>query len=542
MAGIVLPLPNDPELARLEREQRRRSQLAVIVPQQIDALVGGVQPIGKGASTVNLHSNLADASPDDVDWHDGRYLNLSGLFGDQDKIQFNLARVGTLAEGEVGWDSVNGTLAIGMPGGVVELQLGQEQHIKAKNVSGGTITDGMGVYISDSTGAFPEIGKADATDHRVAMSTLAVATEDIADNQFGFITTFGVVRNVDTSWATADGTPAFLSTTPGVLSSSLPTQPDSQVFVAVVIKKHATEGILFVKVIGQPNLDELSDVLISGVADGELIVWDNASSTWQNKTRQVSVTQSLDAYINVATKRQDVNLHGGLVKIGDAQALSVFPPLNLTTGLGKLVFVVNAGIDLVGDITITGISVDRDTGSQTIADTEVISINGATTDNSGTDTGGNVTHDWANAYISTKWWINGVVLSTADVNISDLDVWHCSFEQFNDQSNITVQTLDIYAFELNTAAELYAHLYYVNPGAGSTLALSSIANIEYQASSGAANRYVRLRRSDGAGSLPQAIDGAREGIFLDVFFERFANADWEDITLRIWYDCLKDLQ
>lgn len=231
--------------------------------------------------------------------HDGRYLNLSGEFGEQVFIDFDLTPGVVGQEGRLYWNEADGTLNLGMPGGDVNLQVGQEQLVRVKNTSGVTIGNGKAVYISGATGAFPTIGLADATNHIIANATIAVATEEIADNQFGYVTTFGLVRDVDTSWATADGTPGFLSTTPGVLTNTLPTQPDSQVFVAVVIKKHATEGVLFIKVIPQPNLDELSNVFISSIADGDILQWVDANSRYEN----VSISSLLDPWF--ATKTTD---------------------------------------------------------------------------------------------------------------------------------------------------------------------------------------------------------------------------------------------
>ena len=53
-----------------------------------------------------------------------------------DYIDFNTSASFTTQEGRLGWDSDDGTLQVGMPGGNVNLQIGQEMLIKGKNVSG----------------------------------------------------------------------------------------------------------------------------------------------------------------------------------------------------------------------------------------------------------------------------------------------------------------------------------------------------------------------------------------------------------------------
>ena len=138
-------------------------------------------------------------------------------------------------------------------------------------------------------------------------------------------------------------------------------------------------------------------------------------------------------------------------------------------------------------------------------------------------------YGWSNAYITTKWFTGAITLSTLNLTITDMDTWHCSFEQFNDTDGVTVETLDINAFALDNAAELYAHLYSVIPGAGNTVVVASFSDIEQAPC--IANMYYRLRR----GGLAQAIDGSTEGIFLNVFLERFIAADWEDLTIKIWH-------
>jgi len=243
----------------------------------VTAVSGDQQPSGGGSVAAvweRTGTDVTPVNPDDT-------VNV-------DHIKFDLTPTVAHGEGITHWDDEAGTLEIGMPGGNVHVPVGQANLIRVKNTHGSDITKGEAVYFKGSTGTFPEVGKANATNHIVASSTIAVATEDITNNQFGYVTSFGLIRKMDTSWASADSTPAFLDTTDGVLTNTLPTQPDSQVFVAVVIRKHATEGVLFVKIIPQPNLDELSNVLISGIADGEGLFWDAASGTWQNAAGAVS--------------------------------------------------------------------------------------------------------------------------------------------------------------------------------------------------------------------------------------------------------------
>jgi hypothetical protein len=77
-----------------------------------------------------------------------------------ESIQFDITRTGALAEGEVGWDSEDETLAVGMAGNVT-LQLGQETHVRVKNEWGSQINNGTVVRISGGVGSNPLVVPAD---------------------------------------------------------------------------------------------------------------------------------------------------------------------------------------------------------------------------------------------------------------------------------------------------------------------------------------------------------------------------------------------
>ena len=97
-------------------------------------------------------------------------------------IDFDLTpAVPANAEGRMHWDEDAGTVAIGMPGGNVRLQVGQEGLIPVRNVSGAEIANGKLVYTSGSVGNKLTIELADNTDSDT-MFLLGMTTETIANN------------------------------------------------------------------------------------------------------------------------------------------------------------------------------------------------------------------------------------------------------------------------------------------------------------------------------------------------------------------------
>ncbi len=237
----------------------------------------------------------------------------------------------------------------------------------------------------------------------------------------------------------------------------------------------------------------------------------------------------------VPARAAESNWNGGLLELDNAAALNSGAPFVMSTkGSGKFIIVVNAGGDMVGVITATGTSVDRDTGAQTASDTSVMTLTGVTTDSSTTDANGNVVHVFTKAYITDKWFTGVVTLTTADVAITDMDIFHVSFEQFNDQSNIVINTFDANIFTTNVNAEFDAYLFCLevtgdecNVTLCSELHVGAVGGAKAQTAQ--ANKYFRLRQ----GAIAKSLDGSTDGFWVDV---AYANSPVyvEDVTLKIW--------
>lgn len=208
------------------------------------------------------HADLDDMPSSTNPDHDDRYLNLNGANGEQNFIDFDLANGVSAAEGRLVWNDDEGTLNLGLKGGTVNLQIGQEMVVRAKNTSGSTIANGTPVRISGASGSNPEIGLSDA-DNPAAAGSFGLTTEEILNNQFGYVTTFGLVRDIDTSgtpvsetWSNADR--IFVSDTAGELTNVYPTGDSRIILVGIVLRAHVTEGIILVYPINVSFVEELS--------------------------------------------------------------------------------------------------------------------------------------------------------------------------------------------------------------------------------------------------------------------------------------------
>lgn len=189
-------------------------------------------------------------------------------------IVFDLENPAQHTPGTLHWNVDAGGLEVDMANSTVRLQVGQELLTRAFNNSGSTISNGTVVIISGSQLNLTVINPAEAGPNIEYSGVLGVATEDIADQELGFIASYGLLRDLDTSMFDV-GDELYLSASiPGSLTNVRPTAPNKEIFIGVVVRSHATLGTIFVSPQINKKLDNLSDVQISNIQDGDIIQWD----------------------------------------------------------------------------------------------------------------------------------------------------------------------------------------------------------------------------------------------------------------------------
>lgn len=127
--------------------------------------------------------------------------------------------------GHAHWNDQDGVLEIMSEISDVVLQVGQEQWVNVRNNSGSTISNGRPVRLTGASGNRPTVGLDDGLGHLIG-----IATHDIPNNSNGFITSFGVVRDLDTS-AFSDGQTVYASAT-GTLTTDLTSSRVGHVLLA----------------------------------------------------------------------------------------------------------------------------------------------------------------------------------------------------------------------------------------------------------------------------------------------------------------------
>lgn len=207
-------------------------------------------------------------------------LNSSTSPSEIQSISFDTTAGVAVDEGELAWNDVAKTLDLGVGGGSV-VQIGQEVFIRVVNQSGSTLVDGEMVYITGSQGSRPTVDRVIATSITADM-TIGMVTQEIPNNNQGFITNLGIVRNLDTSSFT-EGDDLWVSDTVlGGVTNVKPSPPNQAVHVGFVVREHGTLGSVFVRILKEEQLTELHDVSIVDLTDGDMISYDAGSDSWVN--------------------------------------------------------------------------------------------------------------------------------------------------------------------------------------------------------------------------------------------------------------------
>ena len=143
------------------------------------------------------------------------------------------------------WNATEKTADLIMPDGVT-LQIGQETQLIATNNTGTDIANGKLVYVSGASGNRVTIALADA-DATGQGGVIGMTTQAILNNQSGKVTLLGLVRDINTL-AFPDGSPVYLSTTPGEMTLTPPAFPASIYIVGYISRSHAVNGSVLIYV------------------------------------------------------------------------------------------------------------------------------------------------------------------------------------------------------------------------------------------------------------------------------------------------------
>jgi len=167
---------------------------------------------------------------------------------DTNYLDFEVDAPSTPKMGRMGWNQTDQTLNLGMEYDVVQ-QIGLETYARVANFTGVTIPNGTVVGF---TGAVPDsalsVAPYLANGSTNTLYIVGVMTHDLPDSgEKGYCTTWGFVRDVDTSGFTLGDILYASPTVAGAFTNVKPTAPNNVVPVAAVLQVGTTDGVIFVR-------------------------------------------------------------------------------------------------------------------------------------------------------------------------------------------------------------------------------------------------------------------------------------------------------
>lgn len=222
-------------------------------------------------------------------------------------IDFNTGATVTSQTARLNWNDTDGTLDLGLKGGNVTLQIGQEQVVRVVNKTGANLLESQYKVVrirrqseGGTAGQRLAIVLAQGNNDPNSVDTLGIVTENIDNNQEGFITSSGLVRGINTTGSLQsetwlDGDVLYLSpTTAGELTNIKPQAPNHTVIMGYVVYAHINNGKIFVKVDNGYEIDELHNVRITGASDYNILRYDGVTySSWTNSTLNEVLSKTL---------------------------------------------------------------------------------------------------------------------------------------------------------------------------------------------------------------------------------------------------------
>jgi hypothetical protein len=164
-----------------------------------------------------------------------------------------------------------------------------------RNETGIEIPNGTAVYANGVTAGSGRITVApyvaDGSVREVRF--LGIATENISTGVNGFVTYFGYIRGLDTrgttassiavgdeTWAVGD----ILYVHPTVAGKLTKVKPQHEVTVAIVITRHQSAGVIFVRPTSSGHLEDIHDISINtgSLTNGQVLMYNNTNGLWEN--------------------------------------------------------------------------------------------------------------------------------------------------------------------------------------------------------------------------------------------------------------------
>lgn len=195
-----------------------------------------------------------------------------------DSVKIDTATPLVLSQpGQIGWNAVDGTFDMKLLNNTT-LQAGQEMHFYGKalgNISNRDVIQFAGVQGDHFL--IKVAVPAEIDEHPEYL--IGIATDNITNGNFGYVTCFGKINNVFTTGWTLDSPVLYFDFVNGGMTTVEPQAPTRRIILASIIKLqtgNAENGIIFVRPSQGCKLTDLDDVNGTPLTtNGQIMVWDD---------------------------------------------------------------------------------------------------------------------------------------------------------------------------------------------------------------------------------------------------------------------------
>lgn len=173
------------------------------------------------------------------------------------------------------------------------------------NATGTTLLKGEVVYLFGATGNTASVKRANNKSDTTSSKTIGIVRRDIAAGATGTVTTQGQVEKLDLG-AYNEGDILWLDSLDGQLTKTKPQAPYHAVFVGVVERANAGNGLMYIKPQNGVELDEIHDVQMGTLVNNQVLVYSDTQRVWKNRSVYTIVdTTKLSARIDQGVRYSD---------------------------------------------------------------------------------------------------------------------------------------------------------------------------------------------------------------------------------------------
>ena len=281
---------------------------------------------------------------------------------DLDYLDFETTLGHSVVEGELAWNDNDGTLDLGLKGGLKN-KVGQQLVVRARNTSGSLISKGSVVKVVGVAGGFVGINLAQADSVANSETAFGITAEDIADTSNGFVAINGLVNGLNTN-AFTEGDILYLSTTTaGAITNVKPASPNYIVVVGYVAKKSASDGHILLHV--QNDTRQAIEIQLAASDETTALTTGTAKMTFRmphamtltSVRASLTTAQASGSIFTVDINQGGTSVLGTKLTIDNTEKTSVTAatPATITTSALTDDAEITIDIDQIGNGTATGL-------------------------------------------------------------------------------------------------------------------------------------------------------------------------------------------